>query len=48
MKTILPVLYQGMRVVDLERPVSPLEYLAIYLLKHQDQIKLPPKSQTTN
>ena len=43
MRTVLPVLYQGMRVVDLERPVCPLEYLAVYLLKHQDQIKLPPK-----
>eukprot|EP00347_Sterkiella_histriomuscorum_P008273 403345711 len=48
MRTILPVLYQGMRVVDLERPVCPLEYLAIYLLKHQDQVKLPPKPQVQN
>jgi len=32
-----------MRVVDLERPVAPLEYLAMYLLKHQDKVKLPPK-----
>ena len=45
MKTILPVLYQGMKVLDLERPEAPLEYLALYLLKHQDQIKLPPKPQ---
>ena len=45
MKTILPVLYQGMKVVDLERPEAPLEYLALYLLKHQDQVKLPPKPQ---
>lgn len=36
MRTILPVLYQGMKVVDLERPEAPLEYLALYLLKHQD------------
>ena len=33
-RTILPVLYQGMRVVDLERPAAPLEYLSLYLLKH--------------
>jgi hypothetical protein len=45
MRTILPVLYQGMKVVDLERPEAPLEYLALYLLKHQDQIKLPQKPQ---
>jgi hypothetical protein len=34
MKTVLPVLYQGMKVVDLERPAAPLEYLCLYLLKH--------------
>jgi len=34
MRTVLPVLYQGMRVVDLERPSAPLEYLSLYLLKH--------------
>lgn len=44
MRTVLPVLYQGMRVVDLERPAAPLEYLSLYLLKHQDMIKLPPKA----
>jgi len=43
MKTVLPVLYQGMKIVDQQRPVAPLEYLALYLLKHQDQIKLPVK-----
>jgi len=36
MKTVLPVLYQGMKVIDQQRPVAPLEYLALYLLKHQD------------
>lgn len=34
MKTVLPVLYMGMRTVDLERPNAPLEYLAMYLLKN--------------
>jgi len=43
MKTVLPVLYMGMRTVDLERPNAPLEYLAMYLLKNQDKISLPPK-----
>ena len=47
MKTVLPVLYQGMKIVDQQRPVAPLEYLSLYLLKHQDQIKLPAKPQTT-
>lgn len=45
MKTVLPVLYQGMKVIDQQRPVAPLEYLALYLLKHQDQIHLPVKPE---
>ena len=47
MKTVLPVLYQGMKITDQQRPVAPLEYLALYLLKHQDQIKLPAKPQAS-
>ena len=47
MRTVLPVLYQGMKTVDLERPAAPLEYLSLYLLKHQDMIKLPPKAFST-
>ena len=43
MRCVMPVLYQGMRVVDQQRPVAPLEYLALYLLKNQDKIKLPQK-----
>lgn len=43
MKTVLPVLYQGMKVLDQQRPVAPLEFLALYLLKHQHQIKLPQR-----
>ena len=34
LKTVLPVLYQGMKVVDMQRPEAPLEYLALYLLKN--------------
>ena len=44
LKTILPVLYQGMTVVDLQRPVAPLEFLALYLLKNQHKIELPPRN----
>lgn len=47
MRTVLPVLYQGMSIVDLERPSAPLEFLALHLLKNQDQIKLPPKAYST-
>jgi hypothetical protein len=34
MRTVLPVLYQGMSIIDLERPAAPLECLALHLLKH--------------
>lgn len=30
----MPVLYEGIRVLDLERPNVPLEFLAMYLLKN--------------
>lgn len=45
MRTVMPVLYQGMRVVDIERPSAPLEFLALYILQNQDKVKLPPKPQ---
>jgi len=34
MRCVLPVLYQGMRAVDFERPAAPLEALSLFLLKH--------------
>lgn len=45
LRTVLPVLYQGMTVVDLQRPTAPLEFLALYLLKNQHKIELPPRSK---
>ena len=41
MRTVLPVVYQGMKVVDKSRPVDPIEYLAMYILKHQDMVQIP-------
>jgi hypothetical protein len=41
MKTVLPVLYQGIKVISMERPTSPMEYLALYMLKNQDKVKIP-------
>ena len=42
-KTILPVLLEAMKQVDQQRPVEPVAYLAIYLLKNQHKIQLPQK-----
>jgi hypothetical protein len=33
-KTVLPILYQGMKIVTAERPTDPLKYLSLYLLKN--------------
>lgn len=33
-KTVLPVLYQGMKILDRDRPEAPLEYLSMFLLKN--------------
>ena len=41
MKTVMPVLYQGMKMVAIERPKAPLEYLALFMLKNQDKVKMP-------
>jgi len=43
LRTVLPVLYQGMTVLDLQRPEAPLEFLAAFILKNQDKIELPPR-----
>lgn len=42
-QTLLPVLYPALELVDMERPNDPVSFLAYYLLKHKDQIKLPKK-----
>ena len=41
LKTIAPVLYQGLEIVARERPQMPLEFLAIYMLKNQQMVKSP-------
>jgi protein dpy-30 len=32
--TVVPLLLQGMNALVKERPQSPIEYLAVYLLEH--------------
>lgn len=40
-QTIMPVLYQGMKLVATERPECPIKSLALFMLKNQDKVKLP-------
>ena len=42
-QTIMPVLYQGLKVISIERPKCPIKALAVYMLKNQDKVKLPER-----
>ena len=44
-KTVLPVLYQGMKILDRDRPEAPLEYLSMFLLKNQHMVNVPKKPE---
>lgn len=45
-KTVLPVIYQGLRNIDIERPRDPIKALAFYMLKNKGLVKLPePKKE---
>lgn len=35
--TVVPILMQGLQNVTRERPKDPIEYLAMYLLKHKSE-----------
>jgi len=37
----MPVLLPAMNVLDIERPLDPISFLAHYILKHKDRVKLP-------
>ena len=40
-RTVLPLLYPALEIVNTERPNDPISYIAYYLLKNQHKIKLP-------
>lgn len=42
-KTVLPVVYQGLKEIDIERPKDPFRVFALFLLRHQDMVRLPEK-----
>ena len=42
-KTVLPVVYQGLTEIDIERPLDPVKSFAFFLLKNQNLVKLPKK-----
>ena len=42
-KTVLPVVYQGLKEIDVERPQDPIKAFAFFLLKNQGMVKLPEK-----
>lgn len=42
-RVIIPVLLPALQVVDIQRPQDPVSFMAHYILKHQDRVKLPAK-----
>ena len=44
-RTVLPVVYQGLSEIDIERPQDPVKAFAFFLLKNQKLVKLPEKPQ---
>jgi hypothetical protein len=42
-RTVLPVVYQGLTEIDIERPLDPVKSFAFFLLKNQNLVKLPEK-----
>lgn len=43
-KVIMPVLLPALQVLDIERPMNPISFLAHYVLKHADRVVLPPRN----
>lgn len=41
LKTIMPLLYQGMNFIATERPQNPIEFLALYMLQNQHLVNIP-------
>lgn len=42
-KAVLPVVYQGLKEIDIERPQDPIKSFAFFLLKNQHLVKLPDR-----
>jgi len=42
-RTVLPVVYQGLREVDTSRPEDPVKDFAFFLLRNQQLVKMPGK-----
>ena len=45
-KTVLPVVYQGLREIDIERPQDPFRVFALFLLRNQGMVKFPERPPT--
>lgn len=46
MRTVAPILYQGLNLIATERPQNPIEFLSLYMLQNQDLVKLPKPSSS--
>ena len=41
MRTVAPLLYQGLNLIATERPKNPIEFLSLYMLQNQHLVKIP-------
>ena len=41
MRTVAPLLYQGLNMIATERPKNPIEFLSLYMLQNQHLVKIP-------
>lgn len=37
-KSVMPLVYNGLKILAAERPQNPLKYLALYMLQNQDKV----------
>ena len=47
LKTVAPLLYQGLNHIATERPTNPIEFLVLYLLQKKDLVKIPTPEKET-
>ncbi|KRW98922.1 hypothetical protein PPERSA_09447 [Pseudocohnilembus persalinus] len=40
-KTVIPLLHPALKLVDIERPVDPISFIALYCLKNQHRVRIP-------
>ena len=48
LKTVAPLLYQGLTLIATERPQNPIEFLSLFMLQNQHLVNIPKPSIISN